>query len=63
MTITVNIRYTGENGNARKFAEEMTKPSGKNYNRKKDKQEMRRADLRSGDGFEVSSFFVCFEIK
>ena len=38
-------------------------PSGKSYNRKKDKQEMRRADLRSGDGFEVSSFFVCFEIK
>ena len=33
-------------------------PSGKNYNRKKDKQEMRRADLRSGDGFEVSSFFM-----
>ena len=32
-------------------------PSGKNYNRKKDKQEMRRADLRSGDGLEVSSFF------
>ena len=32
-------------------------PSGKSYNRKKDKQEMRRADLRSGDGFEVSSFF------
>jgi len=28
-----------------------------------DKQEIRRADLRSGDGFEVSSFFVCFEIK
>ena len=25
MAITVNIRYTGENGNARKFAEEMTK--------------------------------------
>ena len=33
-------------------------PSGKSYNRKKDKQEMRRADLRSGDGFEVSSFFM-----
>ena len=33
-------------------------PSGKNYNRKKDKQEMRRADLRSGDGFKVSSFFM-----
>ena len=38
-------------------------PNGKSYNRKKDKQEMRRADLRSGDGFEVSSFCVCFEIK
>ena len=25
MAITVNIRYTGENGNARRFAEEMTK--------------------------------------
>ena len=25
MAITVNIRYTGENGNARKFAEEMEK--------------------------------------
>ena len=24
MTITVNLRYTGKNGNARKFAEEMT---------------------------------------
>ena len=24
MAITVNIRYTGKNGNARKFAEEMT---------------------------------------
>ena len=24
-TITVNLRYTGKNGNARKFAEEMTK--------------------------------------
>ena len=24
MTITVNLRYTGENGSARKFAEEMT---------------------------------------
>ena len=32
-------------------------PSGKNYNRKKDKQEMRRADLRSGDGFEASFFY------
>ena len=25
MSITVNIYYTGENGNARKFAEEMIK--------------------------------------
>ena len=33
-------------------------PSGKNYNRKKDKQEMRRADLRSRNGSEVSSFFI-----
>ena len=24
MAITVNLRYTGKNGNARKFAEEMT---------------------------------------
>ena len=24
MAITVNLRYTGRNGNARKFAEEMT---------------------------------------
>ena len=56
MAITVNIRYTGENGNARKFAEEMTKPSGKNYNRKKDKQEMRMTDFKSRDGFEASSF-------
>ena len=24
MAITVNLRYTGNNGNARKFAEEMT---------------------------------------
>ena len=24
MAITINIRYTGKNGNARKFAEEMT---------------------------------------
>ena len=33
-------------------------PSGKSYNRKKDKQEMRKTDFRSGDGFEVSSFFM-----
>ena len=32
--------------------------NGKSYSRKKDKQEMRRADLRSGDGFGVSSFFM-----
>lgn len=25
MALTVNLRYTGENGNARRFAEEMTK--------------------------------------
>ena len=25
MAITVNIRYTGKNGNARKFAEEMNR--------------------------------------
>lgn len=30
-------------------------PSGKSYNRKKDKQEMRRTD-RSGSGFDVSFF-------
>lgn len=29
MAITVNIYYTGEDGNARKFAEEMEQPAGK----------------------------------
>ena len=32
-------------------------PSGKSYNRKKDKQEMRRTDRDSGSGFNVSFFF------
>ena len=31
-------------------------PSGKSYNRKKDKQEMRRTDRDSRGGFDVSSF-------
>ena len=33
-------------------------PSGKSYNRKKDKQVMRMADKDSGCGFNVSSFFI-----
>ncbi len=33
-------------------------PSGKSYNRKKDKQEMRRTDRDSRGGFDVSSFFI-----
>lgn len=33
-------------------------PSGKSYNRKKDKQEMRRTDRDSQGGFDVSSFFI-----
>ncbi len=33
-------------------------PSGKNYNRKKDKQKMRRVDRDTGYGPEVNSFFV-----
>ncbi len=31
-------------------------PSGKSYNRKKDKQEMRRTDRDSRGGFDVSFF-------
>ena len=33
-------------------------PSGKSYNRKKDKQKMRRVDRDTGYGPEVNSFFI-----
>ena len=33
-------------------------PSVKSYNRKKDKQEMRRTDRDSRGGFDVSFFFI-----
>ncbi len=46
--ITVNLRYTGKNGNARKFAEEMTKSGTV-------------AKIRAGKGNIKYEYFVSFE--